>query len=140
MIGFFGQKPPMIEGTSIRIVTRPGETRGQILVIVRMAAILFIVLIAGALGPADAQEGLKLGTEGAYPPGNTTTPAGDLVGFDIDLGYALCAEMNVESTFVTQEWDGIIPALNAGQYDTIVSSLSITEERERMIDFSIPYE
>lgn len=107
--------------------------------IARMAAIIFFILIAGALGQAEAQERLQLGTEGAYPPWNTTTPAGDLVGFDIDLGYALCAEMNVECTFVTQEWDGIIPALNAGRYDAIVSSLSITEERERMIDFSIPY-
>ncbi|PWJ76929.1 amino acid ABC transporter substrate-binding protein (PAAT family) [Pseudaminobacter salicylatoxidans] len=96
--------------------------------------------IALAVGSSQAQEKtLKIGTEGAYPPFNNLTSDGKLEGFDIDIAQALCDEMKVKCEFVTQDWDGIIPALQAGKFDAIVASMSITPERLKQVDFSNKY-
>ena len=90
-------------------------------------------------GSAMAQEKIKIGTEGAYPPFNTVTADGKLVGFDIDIANALCAQMKVECEIVTQDWDGIIPALQAKKFDAIIASMSITEERKKQVAFTNKY-
>ena len=99
---------------------------------------LAAVLVLGS-GPASAAERLKIGTEGSYPPFNEVTPDGKLEGFDIDIANALCAEMKVECEFVVQDWDGLIPALQAGKFDAIVASLSITPERRKQVAFTRKY-
>lgn len=105
---------------------------------------LRIALAASAalltLGVAQAQEKtIKIGTEGAYPPFNTLTADGKLEGFDIDIAQALCDEMKVKCEFVAQDWDGIIPALQAGKFDAIIASMSITPERLKQVDFTHKY-
>ena len=96
-------------------------------------------LLALAVAPASAQEKkLKLGTEGAYPPFNYATPDGKLAGFDIDIGNALCAEMKTECEFVVQDFDGSIPALQAGKFDAIIN-ITITPERAEKVDFTHKY-
>jgi len=89
----------------------------------------------------DAKEWkeIRLASEGAYPPFNTIGADGALGGFDIDIGNALCAEMQAKCTWVKQEWDGMIPALNARKFDAIIASMSITEERQKQVDFSDKY-
>jgi polar amino acid transport system substrate-binding protein len=82
---------------------------------------------------------VRIGSEGAYPPFNSLDASGQLTGFDIDIGNALCAEMKVKCTFVTQDWDGIIPALQNNRFDAIMSGMSITAEREKQVLFSNKY-
>lgn len=105
----------------------------------RLVAAALLSLV-GAM-PAAAQEKmpLRIGTEGAYPPYNFFDSDRNLVGFDVDIAKALCVKMNAECTFVSQDWDGIIPALQAGKFDAIVASMSITPERDKVVDFTNKY-
>jgi polar amino acid transport system substrate-binding protein len=109
-------------------------------ILTRIALAASAAVFAASLGVAHAQEKvLKLGTEGAYPPFNNLTADGKLEGFDIDIGNALCEQMKVKCEWVTQSWNGIIPALQAGKFDAIVASMSITPERAEQVDFTNKY-
>ncbi|MCW1877323.1 ABC transporter substrate-binding protein [Erwinia sp. INIA-01] len=101
-----------------------------------------IALLAAALAlsasvhSATAADQLRFGIDPTFPPFESKNASGQLVGFDIDLGNAICAEMKVECTWVQNSFDGLIPALQAKKFDAILSSLSITEERKKAIAFS----
>ncbi|WP_336356254.1 ABC transporter substrate-binding protein [Pseudomonas granadensis] len=99
-----------------------------------LAAAVTLAFSAGAMA-----ETLKMGIEAAYPPFNNKDASGQVVGFDKEIGDALCAKMKVECSVVTSDWDGIIPALTAKKFDFLISSLSITEERKGAVDFTDPY-
>jgi octopine/nopaline transport system substrate-binding protein len=82
---------------------------------------------------------IRIGTEGAYPPWNNLNAAGELEGAEIDFGNEACIRMNVECEWITQDWDGIIPALLNGKYDIIIAGMSITEERKEKVNFTDGY-
>ena len=82
---------------------------------------------------------IRIGTEGAYPPWNNLNSAGDLEGAEIDFGNEACKRMGVECEWITQDWDGIIPALLNGKYDIIIAGMSITEERKQKVNFTNGY-
>ncbi len=105
--------------------------------------IAFSVAIAAAAvtSPALAKE-WKTATitlEGAYAPWNLTNADGTLGGFEPELAKVLCERAKIECKLVASDWDGMIPALNAGKFDVIMDALSITEERKQVIDFTVPY-
>jgi octopine/nopaline transport system substrate-binding protein len=105
------------------------------------AAVLAGVALMAVAGAAEAKEWTKvrIATEGAYPPWNNMTSAGQLEGFELDLAKDLCARMKVECEIVAQEWDGMIPGLQSGKYDVIMAGMSVTDERKQAIDFAGPY-
>lgn len=93
------------------------------------------MLAASTVFAANAQD-LRLGVEPGYAPFEVKTPEGKLAGFDIDLGNELCKRITANCTWVEGEFDGLIPSLKAKKIDAILSSMSITEQRQKEIDFT----
>ncbi|MWD28055.1 transporter substrate-binding domain-containing protein [Aquicoccus sp. SCR17] len=91
-----------------------------------------------AAGLAQAQT-VRMGTEGAYPPYNFINDAGEIDGFERELGDELCARAELDCEWVKNDWDSIIPNLVSGNYDTIIAGMSITDERDEVIDFTQDY-
>ena len=104
----------------------------------RMAYVLLLGMIASVASARDG-ETIRIATEGAFPPWNAMDTSGKPVGFDIDVGSALCERAKLKCEFLTQAWDGIIPGLNVGKYDAIMAGMSITDKRKQVIAFSEPY-
>ena len=88
---------------------------------------------------ADAHSVVRLGTEGAYPPYNFLNDDGEVDGFEREVGDEICARAELNCEWVTNEWDSIIPNLVSGNYDVIIAGMSITDERDEVIDFSEAY-
>lgn len=92
---------------------------------------------------ADMKE-LRFGTDATYEPFEYKGPDGKVVGFEIDLANAICAEMKRSCVFIESPWDGIIPSLLAKKFDVIMSGMTVTDARRKTISFSdkitdIPY-
>ncbi|RJL01933.1 amino acid ABC transporter [Paracoccus aestuarii] len=95
--------------------------------------------LALTAGLAQAQT-IRMGTEGAYAPYNFINDAtGEVTGFEIELGNALCERAGLECTWVRNDWDSIIPNLVSGNYDTIMAGMNINEERKAVIQFTQAY-
>ncbi len=93
---------------------------------------------AGALH-AESHTVIRLGTEGAYEPWNFLNDAGEVDGFERELGDELCKRAELTCEWVTNDWDSIIPNLVSGNYDAIIAGMSITDERDAVIDFTQNY-
>ncbi len=109
----------------------------------RITKYIVTIALACALAslavPGGATEKLRIGTAGAYPPFNYMNSDGELIGFDVEIGEALCVVADYECKFVVQDWENIIPGLLAKRYDVIIASISITEERKQLVDFTAKY-
>ncbi|MEO9779361.1 MAG: transporter substrate-binding domain-containing protein [Sedimentitalea sp.] len=102
--------------------------------------ILSAAVLAVTAGMAIAQDKtIRMGTEGAYPPYNFINDAGEVDGFERELGDELCTRAELTCEWVKNDWDSIIPNLVSGNYDTIMAGMSITDEREEVIDFTQNY-
>ncbi len=85
---------------------------------------------------ADAQQTLRFGVEAQYPPFESKAPNGDLQGFDIDVGNAVCQTAKLSCKWVETSFDGLIPALKGRKFDAINSAMNATEQRRQAIDFT----
>ena len=108
---------------------------GGMIKIVCAAALLLLATAYCASGT----DIVRMGTEGAYPPYSFVNDEGEVDGFERELGDELCSRANLDCEWVTNDWETIIPNLMEGKYDTIMAGMSITEERDRVIDFTQPY-
>ena len=105
----------------------------------RLRQTLALAVLAGCAFGAQAKiEQVRFAVDPTYPPFESKTPQGKLVGFDIDLGNALCEQMQTKCVWVESQFDGMIPALKARKFDAILSDMGITEERLKQIDFTVP--
>ena len=95
-----------------------------------------VLALGAGFAAADV---VRLGTEGAYPPYNFINDAGEVDGFERKFGDEICKRAGLECSWTTNEWDSIIPNLQSGNYDVIVAGMSITPEREEVVDFSEAY-
>ena len=101
---------------------------------------LSVAALALSASAALAQDVVRMGTEGLYPPFNFINDAtGELDGFEIELGNILCERAGFTCEWVQNDWDTIIPNLVAGNYDTIIAGMSITDARREVISFTDPY-
>lgn len=96
---------------------------------------------ADATGSDAAASGevIRIATESSYKPLSYTDADGTLVGFEIDLINALCEQMQATCDISSQEWDGLIPGLQAKKFDAIIAGMSVTPDRLEKVDFSEPY-
>jgi len=109
-----------------------------------MAAVLALTGICTASGvlAATAPKGVKtvtVATDATWPPMEMVDAKKQIVGFDIDFMNAVAKEAGFKVVFKNTAWDGIFAGVEAGQYDAIISSVTITDERRAKYDFSIPY-
>ncbi len=91
-----------------------------------------------AAAPAAAKV-YVVGSDAAYAPFESMTPAGAVEGFDVDVVKAAAAKAGIELKFVNTPWEGIFKTLDTGERDMVVSAVTITDERKQTMDFSNPY-
>ncbi len=104
-----------------------------------MKKIILTAALAAFAATAASADTVRLGTEGAYPPYNFINDAGEVDGFERELGDMLCEIAELDCVWVTNDWDSIIPNLVSGNYDAIIAGMSVTEERDAIIDFTHEY-
>lgn len=96
---------------------------------------LTLCMAAGSALAKEYKE-LRFGVDPSYAPFESKAADGSLVGFDIDLGNAICAELKVKCKWVESDFDGMVPGLKANKFDGVISSMTVTPAREKVIDFS----
>ncbi|MFW6313773.1 MAG: basic amino acid ABC transporter substrate-binding protein [Spirochaetota bacterium] len=107
-------------------------------------ALALLVLTAGVFagGQDEADDGVRrivVATDAAWPPMEFVNTDKEIVGYDIDLMNAIAEAAGFEVEFRNTAWDGIFAGLAAGEYDAVISSVTITEDRQKTMDFSDPY-
>jgi lysine-arginine-ornithine-binding protein len=108
-----------------------------------MRIVLAIIMLASSIARgADAtgnEPGLRIGVQNERPPFSFSDLDGELKGFDVEITRALCAELAARCELVPLDFTALIPSLQQGSIDAAVASISITDERRELVDFSAPY-
>lgn len=112
---------------------------GSIVSSSRWIALAALALACSTPAMAKDWKTVTVAMEGSYAPWNQTDASGKIVGFEVDILNDVCARAKLQCNIVAQDWDGVIPGLTAGKFDIVMDGMSITEERLKTIDFSIPY-
>lgn len=103
----------------------------------KKASVILLSMVS-AVAMAQSSE-LRVAIDPTYEPFTYKKPDGQPTGFDVDIANALCGHMKRKCVFVEQAWDGMIPGLQAKKYDAIISSMGITEDRQKVVDFTDKY-
>lgn len=98
-------------------------------------------LIAGLLLATSAQAAkvYQVGTDAAYAPFESQNEKKEIVGFDVEILKAVAAKAGFEVKFINTPWEGLFSTLASGERDIVMSSVTITPERKKTMDFSKPY-
>ncbi|MFP4363720.1 MAG: basic amino acid ABC transporter substrate-binding protein [Spirochaetia bacterium] len=104
--------------------------------ILLLAVVLSISMFTGCGEDSDT---IIVASDATWPPMEFINEDQELVGFDIELMNAIADAAEFELEIQNTAWDGIFAGLGNNQYDAIISSVTITEERDETMDFSIPY-
>ena len=102
------------------------------------AAFAAALTLAPAIAGAKDWTHVKVGIEGAFPPWNMMDSNSKLAGLDVDVINELCKRAKVDCELIAGDWAGMIPGLNAGKFDLIMT-LGINEKRKQVVDFTVPY-
>lgn len=107
----------------------------------RFSLLLLVFLLVATLFTACAKDEntLVVGMELAYPPFESKDEQGNPGGVSVDLATALGEYLNRPVRIENINWDGLIPSLQTGKVDVVISSMTVTEERSKVVDFSVPY-
>jgi polar amino acid transport system substrate-binding protein len=108
-------------------------------VIFFITVLIIGTIFSGTLAEIKARGKLIIGTEPTFPPFEYVNEKNEIVGFDIDIAKKIAEELGVELEIQNLPFDSLIPALMSDKIDLIVAGMTITEERAKVIDFSIPY-
>jgi octopine/nopaline transport system substrate-binding protein len=130
------------QAACVRVVNKEDWERSMVSKFMTSCVLGMSLATALAIAPAAHAKDWKtvvIGMEGAYDPWNLTDSSGKIVGFEVDLANDICKRAGIECKIIAQDWDGMIPGLQAGKFDVIMDGMSITEERMKEIDFSKPY-
>ncbi|MDH0127042.1 transporter substrate-binding domain-containing protein [Brucella intermedia GD04153] len=101
----------------------------------RLTIALALSLLATAASSAD----LRVGTSADYPPWESVDGSGNIVGFDKDVGDEICKRIGATCNWQNQAYDGLLPGLQIGKFDLVISGISINDERSKKVDFSVAY-
>ncbi len=109
--------------------------------IVLLVGLLLLLVMPSlvAQGQKEDTATISFAGSGGYPPFNYLTEDGDVAGFDVDVAQEIANRLGRKLNYVTTSWDGIVEGLRAKRYDGILGSMGITEERQKVVDFSLPY-
>ena len=105
--------------------------------LIRFAALAFASSLSWAAYAADFKE-LRIATEAGYAPFEYVAPNGELQGFNIDIGNEICQRLEAKCVWMDQSFDGLIPGLQARKFDLANSTMTATDARRKVIDFSTP--
>lgn len=109
------------------------------LVLILIVSLVAVVGCSSNAAPGEGEKILKVGSDIAYAPFEYFDEKQEATGFDIDLMTAIAEDMGYKAVFETAAFDGLIPSLQAGKYDCVISAMTITEERGEVVQFSDPY-
>jgi polar amino acid transport system substrate-binding protein len=113
--------------------------RAPRIIIALLVMASFIIAPATVGSVFAAEKVITVATDATWPPMEMVDQNKNIVGFDIDFLNAVAKEAGFTVEFQNTAWDGIFAGIAAGKYDAIISSVTITEERKKTMDFSIPY-
>ncbi|ADO47628.1 transporter substrate-binding domain-containing protein [[Enterobacter] lignolyticus] len=102
----------------------------------QLIPLLFTLISVSGASFAGSITEIRFGVDPTFPPFESKTTDGHIVGFDIDLGNAICQKLQAKCSWVESNFDGIIPALKAKKFDAILSAMYVTEKRKEQLTFS----